>query len=121
MVLEWLIAMGTAAYIFASTALVVAAAYVGSFYNDYAANIWFKIRLFTMGAAQMVLSQDRKWEKQPDPDLIKDANDLQHKQIIFIRHGESDWNEVSSWCPCPRWDCLFWLPYELAAVFVRSG
>lgn len=42
----------------------------------------------------MVLSQDRKWEKQPDADIIKDAKDIQTKQVIFIRHGESDWNEV---------------------------
>jgi hypothetical protein len=52
------------------------------------------VKLFAVGATQMVLSQDRKWEKQPDADLIKNATDLQVKQVIFIRHGESDWNEV---------------------------
>jgi hypothetical protein len=89
-----IVVMGTMYYVFVSTAVVLAATYIGSFYNGSAANVWFKVKLFAVGATQMVLSQDRKWEKQPDADLIKNATDLQVKQVIFIRHGESDWNEV---------------------------
>lgn len=90
-----LFTMGSFYYVVLSTAVVIAATYLGSFHNESVANVWFKIKLFTIGAGQMVLSQDRKWSKPDDPDLIKDADDLQFKQIIFIRHGESDWNEVS--------------------------
>lgn len=93
MLVQAISTMGSAVYV-ATTVAVVAAAYVASFYSNAAANLWFKTRLFATGAAQMVLSQDRKWEKQPDSDLIKNAPDLQTKQVIFIRHGESDWNEV---------------------------
>eukprot|EP00124_Ichthyophonus_hoferi_P003673 Ihof_evm2s334 gene=Ihof_evmTU2s334 len=42
----------------------------------------------------MIFSKDRKWSKPLDPDVIKDATDVRTKTIIFIRHGESDWNEV---------------------------
>lgn len=94
-VVSVLVTMGSLYYVVLSTAVVIAATYLGSFHNDSVANVWFKIKLFAIGAGQMVLSQDRKWSKQDDPDLIKDADDLQFKQIIFIRHGESDWNEVS--------------------------
>jgi hypothetical protein len=48
--------------------------------------------------AHLLLSSDRKWKKSavPNPDAVRepDAEPIRTKRIIFIRHGESDWNEV---------------------------
>jgi len=54
-------------------------------------------KLYKIGAGfvTMALSTDKRWKKPShDPDQIKDAKDARKKRIIFIRHGESDWNEV---------------------------
>lgn len=55
-----------------------------------------KLSLFGDALAFMVLSTDSKGvgpKKNPDPDLIRDKAVLK-KRIVFIRHGESDWNNV---------------------------
>lgn len=57
-------------------------------------NILFKIRLFFYGNVNLVLSRDRAWKKQQDPSRIKDAPKIEKRRIIFIRHGESEWNLV---------------------------
>eukprot|EP00123_Amoebidium_parasiticum_P001506 comp12615_c0_seq1/m.7652 comp12615_c0_seq1/g.7652 ORF comp12615_c0_seq1/g.7652 comp12615_c0_seq1/m.7652 type:complete len:354 (-) comp12615_c0_seq1:394-1455(-) len=70
--------------------------YVASFYSGPVANFVYKCELFMLGAFQMVFSKDRKWAKPQDPDIAfrdKDG-EVRTKTIIFVRHGESDWNEV---------------------------
>lgn len=55
-----------------------------------------KFKLFLYSISFMVYSKDNKGlgpKYNPDPDLIKDHS-LDSKTIIFIRHGESDWNNV---------------------------
>lgn len=55
-----------------------------------------KLSLFGDALVFMVLSTDSKGvgpKKNPDPDLIRDKAVLK-KRIVFIRHGESDWNNV---------------------------
>ena len=55
-----------------------------------------KIMMYVEGIYFMVACSDSKGigpKKNPDPDSIKDAPSKM-KRIIFIRHGESDWNEV---------------------------
>ena len=55
-----------------------------------------KCLLFLLGLAHLILSRDRKWSKRklPDPDEIKHCKDCRKIRLIFIRHGESEWNEV---------------------------
>jgi hypothetical protein len=56
------------------------------------------VRLGGSVVAHLLLSGDRKWKKSavPNPDAVRqaDAEPVRTKRIIFIRHGESDWNEV---------------------------
>lgn len=64
-----------------------------SFSEVRARNFLDKISAFALGAVCLLASSDKVWAKQPDADLIKGA-ECRTKRIIFIRHGESDWNEV---------------------------
>jgi hypothetical protein len=55
-----------------------------------------KGNLFLFGISFMILSKDGKGvgpKYNPDPDTIKDRI-VEKKTIIFLRHGESDWNNV---------------------------
>jgi hypothetical protein len=64
--------------------------------NVFAKKILAKFTLFVESIIFMVLSKDNKGlgpKKNPDPDLMKDSP-CTIKRIIFIRHGESDWNNV---------------------------
>lgn len=61
--------------------------------STFFAAIHSKLLLYIDGAIQMVASQDSKWKQPPD----HTASNLQKqgsKRIVFIRHGESAWNEV---------------------------
>jgi hypothetical protein len=53
-----------------------------------------KLALLGFGVTQMILSKDRKWKPLPDSDALENATNKTTKKIIFIRHGESDWNEI---------------------------
>jgi hypothetical protein len=56
-----------------------------------------KLMIFLNGVGFMIYSKDTKGlgpKYNPDPDAIKDDPKLESKTIIFIRHGESDWNDV---------------------------
>jgi len=76
--------------------------FVLTFINSTAARIWRRMELWCSGIAHMFFSTDARFnpKKQPDPDLVMQAmsNDLScshpTRRIIFIRHGESCWNEI---------------------------
>jgi hypothetical protein len=57
-------------------------------------NILYKQSVFFFGVLGMVFSRDFKWKKTPEPGRIRGAKEKAVKRIVFIRHGESDWNEV---------------------------
>mmetsp|Transcript_22560 Transcript_22560/g.37670 ORF Transcript_22560/g.37670 Transcript_22560/m.37670 type:complete len:352 (-) Transcript_22560:525-1580(-) len=64
--------------------------------NVFVKRVLNKLQLFFNSVYFMVLSKDNKGigpKKNPDPDLIKDKINTT-KRIVFIRHGESDWNNV---------------------------
>ena len=66
--------------------------------NEYkeAKKVIFKILVYMESIYFMILSKDTKGigpSKNPDPDMIK-GKPTTYKRIIFIRHGESDWNDV---------------------------
>jgi hypothetical protein len=55
-----------------------------------------KFSIYIQGILFMIIAKDSKGlgpSKNPDPDLIK-GDSTSFKRIIFIRHGESDWNDV---------------------------
>ena len=62
----------------------------------------YKIRLSIQGISYFFFCHDKKWTKQPDPKLafapIIDANEVESKvekkTLIFVRHGESTWNDT---------------------------
>eukprot|EP01134_Creolimax_fragrantissima_P004603 CFRG4603T1 len=84
----------TVTHILTSAVVVGFATYAASFYSPGAANVWFKLNLLALGVYQMTFSQDRKYKQPIDSGLIVNNDDLQYKTVVFIRHGESDWNEV---------------------------
>lgn len=56
-----------------------------------------KIRLFIDSVCFMVLCNDSRGigpKKNPDPDLLLTRPLTNKKTVVFIRHGESDWNYV---------------------------
>ena len=55
-----------------------------------------KAYLMVFGAVVMVVTSDMKWNKKklPNPDLVKGKAGNSTKRVIFIRHGESLWNEA---------------------------
>jgi hypothetical protein len=85
-----------------ATLLVMVAIYYGTlfvlqFKYPAARNLLYKSQIFPMGAVVMACSRDFKWKKPvPNPAAIKDlpASAKQVRRIVFIRHGESEWNEV---------------------------
>jgi len=65
--------------------------------NIFIKHVLKKIHVYLDAILFMIISKDTKGigpKKNPDPDLIKDKPNLIKKTIIFIRHGESDWNDV---------------------------
>jgi hypothetical protein len=62
----------------------------------------------------MLLSRDKKWKVKHDPkDVVPDAKAVP-KRIVFIRHGESEWNEVSLLEHSA--DCLCGVAFKLGAT-----
>eukprot|EP01038_Epipyxis_sp_PR26KG_P011539 gene11539-15457_t len=59
--------------------------------------IWKKITIYMRAITFMILSKDSKGigiKYNPDPANIKSKMVLGTKTIVFIRHGESDWNNI---------------------------
>uniref|UniRef100_A0A7S2W3E9 Uncharacterized protein n=1 Tax=Rhizochromulina marina TaxID=1034831 RepID=A0A7S2W3E9_9STRA len=55
-----------------------------------------KVSLLAYGAVVMVFTTDMSWSKKklPDPDALLSVGKRSKKRIIFIRHGESKWNQA---------------------------
>ena len=55
-----------------------------------------KFLLYVEGLIFMLTAKDSKGigKKLEDPDLIQQGTDIVFKRVVFIRHGESDWNDV---------------------------
>jgi broad specificity phosphatase PhoE len=58
--------------------------------------ILFKTSLFTRSVSHLLLSREKAgWPKnRADPDVAKGMTFTSVKRVIFVRHGESTWNEV---------------------------
>lgn len=86
-----------------STALVVMGAYgvmfVAAAGSPFARAVLFKTGLFARALAHMALSREKSgWPKnRPDPAVALDVSSgdvVSVKRVIFVRHGESTWNEI---------------------------
>jgi hypothetical protein len=79
----------------------------------------------------MIYSKDSKGigpKYNPNPKLVLSYNNCQRKQIIFIRHGESDWNYIFN----KKFDLTLprriftaivneiWLLFEIDSIFLDS-
>jgi len=65
-----------------------------SLFSSAAANAVYKLHLGNLGVRHLLLSTDKKWKKQPDSGTLSSADVKKTKRVIFIRHGESEWNLV---------------------------
>ena len=64
--------------------------------NVFIKRILNKIHIFLNAISFMIISSDSKGvgpKKNPDPDLLLKKT-TSTKTIVFIRHGESDWNNI---------------------------
>eukprot|EP00192_Tetraselmis_astigmatica_P013767 CAMPEP_0117698248 /NCGR_PEP_ID=MMETSP0804-20121206/29662_1 /TAXON_ID=1074897 /ORGANISM="Tetraselmis astigmatica, Strain CCMP880" /LENGTH=335 /DNA_ID=CAMNT_0005512555 /DNA_START=30 /DNA_END=1038 /DNA_ORIENTATION=+ len=87
--------MGIFTFLLALLASLLSWVWVASFVSPTACTVLQKLLKFGYGFATMLLSTDKRWKKlKIDPEMIQDATEVTVKRIIFIRHGESDWNEV---------------------------
>lgn len=75
-----------------------------------------KLELYLRGAAMMVVGRDKKWKKKgrPDPALVATAKDVRRKRVLFVRHGESEWNLIFNVGP------KIFVPLKAAAALVRE-
>ena len=69
-----------------------------AFFSQPAAAIR-KVQLFIDTVKYLALCSEKKWKKTPDPSIIfekhgKNAELVEQKTIIFLRHGESNWNDT---------------------------
>ena len=86
-----------------STALVVMGAYgvmfVAAAGSPFARAVLFKTGLFARALAHMALSREKAgWPRNcPDPAVALDVSSgdvVTVKRVLFVRHGESTWNEI---------------------------
>ena len=86
-----------------STALVVMGAYgvmfVAAAGSPFARAVLFKTGLFARALAHMALSREKAgWPRnRPDPAVALDVSSgdvVTVKRVLFVRHGESTWNEI---------------------------
>lgn len=59
-----------------------------------AENIWRKVKLASIGAVHMMFSKDKKFKPEVDSGKVRVDSTSKRKRVIFLRHGESEWNEV---------------------------
>lgn len=65
-----------------------------SFYSAPVANLFFKASLNLHGLVMMLFGTDKKWSQKhvSDPETLVKVTGT--KRLIFIRHGESEWNLI---------------------------
>ncbi|KAH8048149.1 hypothetical protein JL721_12013 [Aureococcus anophagefferens] len=75
-----------------------------------------KLALYGRGGAQMVVGKDKKWKKRrPDPARVDGSKDKRSKRVVFIRHGESEWNLVFNV------GSKIWVPFKAVAALAGAG
>jgi len=61
-----------------------------------ATSVIYKSKLYLKGVSYLLFCNDKSWKKPEDPNPIFDmkAGKVEKKTVVFIRHGESTWNET---------------------------
>jgi len=58
----------------------------------------YKLKLVAEAILYLLFCNDKSWKRDPDPAMFFDSPDhkdiIMKKTIIFVRHGESTWNET---------------------------
>merc|ERR1719181_1373404 len=64
----------------------------------------------------MVVGRDKKWKKKgrPDPAAVAAAPDVRRKRVLFVRHGESEWNLIFNVGP------KVLVPFKAVAALLRE-
>jgi hypothetical protein len=78
--------------------------------------IWSKVMLFMLGISIMLFGRDKRWKKTADPAasaMLFRTGAITSKRVIFVRHGESEWNSVFN-------QGLFWLPFGLVLGIIKE-
>mmetsp|Transcript_29850 Transcript_29850/g.41281 ORF Transcript_29850/g.41281 Transcript_29850/m.41281 type:complete len:350 (+) Transcript_29850:164-1213(+) len=59
-------------------------------------NVFFKARFLVNIVAHMLFSRDKSFSRKQkiDPDVIASLPNLEVRRVVFIRHGESEWNNI---------------------------
>ena len=63
-----------------------------------ASSVIYKIQLTIKGISYLLFCNDKSWKKPKDPSIAFESaineGKVVKKTIVFIRHGESTWNET---------------------------
>jgi len=66
------------------------------FYNI--SSVIYKTKLTFKGISYLLFCNDKSWKKPQDPKIVLESamkeGNVEKKTIVFIRHGESTWNET---------------------------
>ena len=71
--------------------LLILGLWTAALFSQSVANVVYKLHLLRLGIAHLLFSTDKKWKKLGDPARVTKSRS---KQVIFVRHGESQWNVV---------------------------
>lgn len=75
-----------------------------------------KARLYSTGFLLMIVGRDKRWRRRP-PSLsdVRLSNATKTKKLLFLRHGESEWNLIFNKGPKPL------VPFKLVAALMREA
>jgi len=79
-----------------TSSLIVTLISLLHFLTSVPGDLAWKAKLYLCGTIQFVVSSEKKGMSKgiPDPDIVLKSESTKKKRIIFIRHGESVWNEM---------------------------
>lgn len=75
-----------------------------------------KARLYSTGFLLMIVGRDKRWRRRPPSSSdVRLSNATKTKKLLFLRHGESEWNLIFNKGPKPL------VPFKLVAALMREA
>ena len=75
-----------------------------------------KARLYALGLLAMAVGRDKRWRsRRVDARTVRAARLVDTKRLVFVRHGESEWNRIFNVGPKAL------APFKLAIALVREA
>jgi len=75
-----------------------------------------KIKLYVSGVLLMVFGRDKRWRRKPPREAaVKAMKTEKSKRLLFLRHGESEWNLIFNKGPKPL------VPFKAVAALAREA